>query len=211
LHHWKKTTLIAAAILALVAPLAHAGTTVYGSSAPPTQGVSAPAYYYAINYRLAVQAGDVVTATLTYPAANADLDLTLTSAFYDPVPILPPPGCGALNPAQCEAEIMHYMAQRVGRVTCTDTVGASEHHPDGGIETFTATIEATGTHTLSVINYLNVPGTATPYTLSVTVLRGGVDVTSSTFNPTPPAAGQPGAPGYVINNYLHCAALGLRN
>lgn len=214
----KKSILVALAVLSLTAPAALAGTTVYGSSSPSQNGVSAPAYYWAVNYKLNLQPGDTVSASLIYGGSgSSDLDLTLTSAFYDPVPMTPPPGCAALavpptltptNPA-CAAQITHYVDQRVGRVTCTDTVGASEHHPDGGSESFTATTSSSGSHTLTVVTYLSAG--STPYILSVTVMRGGTDVTSSTFNPIPVPTGQPGGTGYVINNYLHCAALGLRN
>lgn len=215
---WKNTLIITIAAVALTAPAAFAGTTVYGSSAPSQNGVSAPAFYWAINYKLDVQEGDTVSATLSYGAGGtSDLDLILTSAFYDPVQMVPPPGCAAIgvpptltptNP-DCAAQITHYLDQRVGRVTCTDTVGASERHPDGGIESFTATIGQTGVHTLTIVTYVSA-GT-TPYSLAVTVMRDGNDVTAGTFNPTPVPAGQPGGTGYVINNYVQCAALGLRN
>lgn len=215
---WKKSILIAIVAVALTAPAAYAGTTVYGSSAPTQNGASAPAYYWAVNYKVTLQEGDEISATLNYGAGGtSDLDLLLTSAFYDPVPMTPPPGCAAAtvppsitpeNP-DCAAQITHYMDQRVGRVTCEDTVGASEHHPDGGVESFTATASEAGVHTLTVVTYASAGNTI--YSLSVTVLREGNDVTASAFNPTVPAAGQPGAPGYVINNYVHCAALGLRN
>ena len=94
--------------------------------------------------------------------------------------------------------------QRVGRVTCTDTVAASEHHPDGGVESFTATIASGGVHQLAIINYYQVPTTSTFYTLTVTVMRGGSDVSGTAFNPVEVSQ-------YTINNYVHCAALGIRN
>ena len=196
-----RTILLAVAAAGLVAPLA-AAVTEYGVS-NPSNFVSAPAYYWASNYALTLQAGDVVTATLTYNNANSDLDLTLTSDFYAPVPI-PPTGCVALDVATCQASTQHYVDQRVGRVTCTDTVAASEHHPDGGVETFSVTIPSDGIHQLTVVNYLQVPTTSTFYALDITVVRDGTDVTSTAFNPVETSQ-------YTINNYVHCAALGLRN
>lgn len=215
---WKKSILIAIATVALTAPAAFAGTTVFGSSSPTQNGVSAPAYYWAVPYKVTLQEGDVITASLNYGGGGtSDLDLILSSAFYDPVQMTPPPGCAAAtvpptispeNPA-CAAQISHYVDQRVGRVTCTDTVGASEHHPDGGAESFTATVADAGVHTLNVVTYLSAGSTV--YSLSVTVMREGSDVTASAFNSVPVPAGQPGGTGYVINNYVHCATLGLRN
>ena len=196
-----RTIFIALAVVGFVAPIAAATVTDYSVSSPANMA-AAPAYYWASNYVLTLQDGDAVTVTLTYSPGNADLDLTLTSDFYAPVP-LPPTGCTAADPVACQAEASHYVDQRVGRVTCTDTIAASEHHPDGGVETFTATTGA-GVHQLAVINYLNVPTTTTFYTLTVTVMRNGVDVSASAFDPVEVST-------YTINNYVHCAALGLRN
>lgn len=196
-----RSTILALAVAGLVAPFA-AATTEYGSSAP-TNMASAPAYYWASNYALTLQAGDVVTATLTYGNSNSDLDMTLTSDFYAPVPI-PPTGCAAADPVACQAEASHYVDQRIGRVTCTDTVAASEHHPDGGVETITATIPTSGVHQLAIINYYQVPTTTTPYILTLSVIRGGSDVSGTAFNAAEVST-------YTINNYVHCAALGLRN
>jgi len=183
----KKTlgVLALVALFALTSPLASASNT-YTDVMPGKASLLTPQLAFPSNpilqsskeYDITAGVGDTISASLTYantgtPVAN-DLDLTLLLPSAAPVPLPIPPGPDT---------ILAIAGTRVARTTCTDAAAQSASHPllGGGFdESLAFTVPSggeVGRYALVVRGFLMTSDQE--YTLTITVISGGSDVTAS--------------------------------